>query len=578
MALKYSEILKLNKELGDQLKSDLYGITILSNIIVHQLKELLEYQLRTEGLNAEVGFGDYDNIVQDSQKYKDSNAVIIFWELCNIIDGMHYKIELYNKDQLNEILEKIKSEIDLVLVNLEKTSLVLINKFESLTFSYSRIRKNKLDDLVIQLNHYLMEKISANARLVDFEKVIASVGVRNSLDMRYYYSSKALHTIDFFKAYAKFVKPFFISATGKAKKALIFDCDNTLWKGILGEDGFDNIQMSTATKDGAIFAEIQSVALALNKEGILVGLCSKNNPGDVDEVIKSHPDMQLRDEHITINQSNWLDKVSNLKEIAQKLNIGLDSLVFIDDSYFEVNLIREQLPEVKVLQVPEKLYQYPSLLRDNLGLFYDLSLTDEDKKKIEMYKQQLKRETVKKKFSNIEDYLSSLKFKITIFENDESIIPRMSQMSQKTNQFNLTTNRYTEGDIRNFINDHHSDVYAFSVADKFGDSGITGLCIICANEKSDSAEIDTFLMSCRIIGRNIEYSFMDHVIGKIKEKKINTLKAKYIKTQKNEQVKEFYDRCLFDLIDRNDSVRNYALDLSNYEAKKLHYIEVINGK
>ena len=577
MELKYSEILKLNKKLGDNLVSSSYNITILSNFIVHPIKELLEYRLRKAGLNADVEFGDYDNIVQDSHKYIESNAILIFWELCNIIDGLQYKIELYEKGQFNELLEKTKSEIDLVLKNLEETSLVLINKFTALSFSHYKIRKNNLDELASQLNHYLEENISANVRLIDIEKVIASVGVSNSLDMRYYYSSKALYTIDFYKTYANYISPFFISANGKAKKALIFDCDNTLWKGILGENGFDNIEMSTHTKDGNIFAEIQSMALAINKQGILIGLCSKNNPGDVDEVIKSHPDMQLRDEHITINKSNWSNKVSNLEEIAQELNIGLDSLVFVDDSSFEINLIREQLPEITVLQVPERLYEYPKMLRRNLDIFYNLSLTAEDRNKIKMYKHQIKRETVKKKFTDIEDYLASLELKMTIFEDDESIISRMSQMTQKTNQFNLTTKRYTEGDIRNFIDDLDSNVYAFSVADKFGDSGVTGLCIISDNSKNESPEIDTLLMSCRIIGRNIESAIMDYVMGKIKEKKIGELKAKYIKTLKNYQVKEFYDKCGFKIVDRDESKVNYALSLMDYKPRKIKYIEVING-
>jgi FkbH-like protein len=576
MELKYSEILKLNKELGDNFKSSSYNITILSNFIVHQVKELLEYRLRKEALNAAVEFGDYDNIVQDSHKYKESNAIIIFWELCNIIDGLQYKIELYEEDQFNELLEKTKSEIDLVLRNVEKTSLVLINKFTALSFSHYKIRKNKLDELASQLNHYLEEKISANVRFVDIEKVIASVGVSNSLDMRYYYSSKALYTIDFYKTYANYISPFFISASGKAKKALIFDCDNTLWKGILGEDGFDNIEMSSNSKNGGVFAEIQAMALDLNKQGVLIGLCSKNNPDDVNEVIASHPDMQLREEHITIKKANWTDKATNLKAISNELNIGLDSLVFVDDSSFEVNLIREQLPEVTVLQVPEKLYEYPKMLRGSLGLFYNLSLTTEDQNKIKMYKQQVKRESVKKKFTDIEDYLASLELKMTIFEDDESIISRMSQMTQKTNQFNLTTKRYTEGDIRNFIDDLDSNVYAFSVADKFGDSGVTGLCIVSDNSKNESPEIDTLLMSCRIIGRNIESAFMDYLIGKIKEKRIGVLKAKYIKTLKNDQVKEFFDKCGFKLVEGDESQINYVLSLKDYKPKKLNYIEVIN--
>jgi len=285
----------------------------------------------------------------------------------------------------------------------------------------------------------------------------------------------------------------------------------------------------------------------------------------------------LREEHITINKSNWSDKVSNLKEISQELNIGLDSLVFIDDSSFEVNLIKEQLPEVTVLQVPENLYEYPGFLQKNIGLFYNLSLTAEDQKKIGMYKQQVKRETDKKKFTDIEDYLSSLELKITIYKNDASIIPRMSQISQKTNQFNLTTKRYTEGDIRKFLEDPNTNVYAFSVADKFGDSGVTGLCIINNDHGNQTADIDTFLMSCRIIGRNIEYSFMDYIIGKAKEANIDKVNAKYVKTQKNEQVREFYDKYSFDMVNENELKRDYVLSLNNCKSKKLNYIEVIDG-
>ena len=576
--IKYSEILKLNKDLGGKLKSNAYNIAVLSNITINQIKEICEYALRTEGINADVKIGDYDNIVQDSLKYNKSNLVIIFWELCNIIDGLQFKIELYDDDQLDAILEKTKSEIDLVLKNLQKTSLVLFNKFTSLPFANSNIRNNNLDKLADQLNQYLEDKIPANVKLDNLEKVIAKTGVDNSLDLRYYYSSKALYTIDFFKAYAEYVKPFIMSANGKAKKALIFDCDNTLWKGILGEDGFDNIEMSPRTKDGAIFFEIQSMALALNKQGILIGLCSKNNSGDVDEVIKSHPDMLLRDEHITINKSNWADKVTNLREIARELNIGLDSLVYVDDSSFEVNLVKEQMPEITVLQVPDRLYEYPKMLRENTVLFYNLSFTAEDRKKIEIYRQQKKRESIKKSFYNIEDYLASLELKLTIFEDDESIVPRMSQMSQKTNQFNLTTKRYTEGDISNFIIKDDSKVFAFSVSDKLGDSGVTGLCIINFNGKIKTTDIDTFLMSCRIIGRNIEYAFMDYLMNYIKDHKIKTVTAKYIKTQKNEQVNNFYEKCSFILINSHDSDKDYILNLEDYKPKKLTYVKIEDGR
>lgn len=576
--IKYGEILKRNRDFAKSLPHEKYEIKVLSNIIVSQLDEILEYTLRLDGVPAVVKSSDYDNIVQDSLKYNDSNAVIIFWELCNIIDGLQYKIELLKDDEMDAILEKTKSEIDLVLKNLEKTSLVLINKFTSLHFCSFDVRRKNLEKLADQLNQHLESNVSVNVRLIELEKVIANVGVESCLNLRYFYSAKALYTLDFFKAFAEFVEPFFMSANGKTKKVLIFDCDNTLWKGILGENGFDQIEMSSGTKDGAVFAEVQSMALALSKQGTLIGLCSKNNPEDVDEVIKFHSDMQLRDEHITINKSNWIDKVSNLKEIAQELNVGLDSLVFVDDSSFEVDLIRKHLPEITVLQVPERLYEYPKMLREKNGLFYNLSFAVEDRKKTELYKQQVKRETFKDKFTDIEDYLASLKIRITIHLDDELIIPRMSQLSQKTNQFNLTTKRYTEGDIKNFIENEASKVFAFSVSDKFGDSGVTGLCIIKFNDELHSAEIDSLLMSCRIIGRNVEYAFIDYLIDMMKERKVNVVKAKCIITQKNEQVREFYDKCSFRLTELTESVRSYTLDVSSYKPKQLNYIEIESGK
>jgi FkbH-like protein len=576
--LKYSEILKLNKELGGCLTTDTYNIVVLSNIIVNQLKEICEYSLRIANINAGVKIGDYDNIVQDSLKYKDSNLVIIFWELCNIIDGLQYKIHLFDDQQIDAIVEKTKSEIDLVFKNLQNTSLVLFNKFSSIHFSGSSINETKLEKLSAQLNQYLADNVQANVKLINLGKVIANVGVNPSLDLRYYYSSKALYTIDFFKAYAEHIKPYIISANGKSKKAIIFDCDDTLWKGVLGEEGFDGIEMASSTRDGAIFSEIQSIVLALNKQGILIGLCSKNNPADVDEVIKSHPDMQLRDEHITIKKVNWSDKVTNLREIAGGLNIGLDSLVFVDDSSFEVNFIKEQIPEITVLQVPDRLHDYPKMLRENSGLFYNLSYTKEDDQKIEMYKQQVQREIVKKKFSDVEGYLSSMGLKLTIFEDNKSIIPRMSQMSQKTNQFNLTTRRYTEGDIKSFIANNDAKAFAFSVSDKFGDSGVTGLCIINIDGNNKIVDIDTLLMSCRVIGRNIEYAFMDYLIEHIKDREINMVRAKYIQTQKNEQVKDFFDRCSFSLDGSTENEKKYVLNIRNYKSKQIHYIEVIDGR
>jgi FkbH-like protein len=574
MELNYTEILKHNKELAEGMKSEHQNITLFSNIIIHQVKEILEYTLRTEKINLKVYFGNYDNIIQDSEAYNSTNPVILFWELCNIIEGLQYRIELLNNKEFSDLVEKICSEIQLVFNNLKKTSLILVNKFSSLSYSSASFDRNQFDNLASQVNQYLETHLPSNAIVVDINKIISQVGVNESFDYRYFNSSKSLYSISFFKRYSQFIKPILLSIYGKAKKAIVFDCDNTLWKGILGEDGFNSIEMSPTTKSGAIFADIQATALSLNRQGVIICLCSKNNIADVEEVLQSHPDMQLRNENITINKSNWVDKATNIKNIADELNIGLDSIVFIDDSEFEINLVQEQLPEVTVLRVPSRIYEYPNMLRQNMGLFFNHSSTAEDRKKIDMYKQRLMGENDKKNYSNLEDYLSSLKLELTIYENNQDIIPRIAQLSQKTNQFNLTTKRYTESDIANIYESNQDTVFAFAVRDKYGDNGVTGVCIVQINDQEHTAEIDSLMMSCRIIGRNIEFSFIDQLISKLEVFKVRTVYANYIKTKKNEQVKDFYQKCSFIAVESSDVMVRYSLDIGNFNPKQLNYIGV----
>lgn len=574
--LKYGEILRQNTALARNLGDQRYKISVLANVTVSQLKEILEHTMRVEGVPAVVTLGDYDNIIQDSLKYKHSDLVLLFWEPYSITGDLHYRIDLLTDSEVDDIFDKTCAELEFVFKNLQETSLVLMNAFTSLPFSAADVVPSRLEELTWKLNAYLRDHTPKNVRVIDLDKVIAQVGIDKSFDLRYWYSAKAPYTIDFFKAYSLCVKPFVLSARGKAKKAMIFDCDNTLWKGVLGEDGAGGIEMSRASKEGSFFAEVQSIALSLNKRGVLIGLCSKNNPQDVDEIVRLHPDMQMRDQNLAVKRVNWADKVSNLREIARELNIGLDSLVFVDDSAFEVNLVRTQLPEVTVLQVPESLHLYPSMLRANSGLFYSLSVSDEDAKKTEMYKDQAGREMSKLEFADLESYLASLGTKLTIREDDLSIVARMAQLSQKTNQFNLTTIRYTEGDIGAFVRGDLANVFAFAVSDRFGDSGITGLCIV-KNLDAREAVIDTFLMSCRVLGRNVEYAFMNWLLERLERQGVRRVHARYVETTKNTQVKEFFDRCCFSLTASTEKARDYALNFDEYKSKQVEYVEIIDG-
>ena len=575
--LKFFEIIKLNKELASSLKTDIYKISLISNVIINQLKEIIEYNLRLEGINAVANVGDYDNIIQDSIKFNKNNLVLVFWELCNLSEGIYYSIDSYNEVQLKEFVDYKKAEIDLVINNLKNTPLVLFNEFSSSPFTNNNTHNSNYDILMGELNSYLRSQITSNIKLININKIYIENSIEHSIDFRYFYSSKALYTTSFFRSYTQLVKPFIMSVKGKSKKVLIFDCDNTLWNGILGEDGFENIEMSTNSKKGVYFNEVQKIAISLNKKGVLLGLCSKNNEIDVQNVIDKHPDFQIGNNSIIIKKINWLDKASNIREIAEELNVGLDSIVFVDDSPFEVEYVKSQLPQVTVIKVPKILSDYPKMINKASQLFYNVSFSKEDVSKTVMYQQNIKRKSLENKFENIDDFLTSLEIKVDVIENDLMNIPRISQLTQKTNQFNLTTKRYTENEINGFMLSDEYLVYSFRVSDKFGDNGITGLSILKINDKE--CIIDTFLMSCRIIGRKIELAFINLLIEKLKQKGFSSVSASYIKSQKNNQVNDFYLNFNFKETSVEDLKTNYKLETNNFKSNKLKHIKInLNGK
>jgi FkbH-like protein len=521
------------------------------------------------GVNAKVTIGDYDTIIQDSAKISNNNLVLIFWELANLIDGFQYRANILSKDEIDLYTTRFKEEIDLVLNNLETAPLVILNKFSTLVFNCENIVENNFDYICEDLNKYLVQKKMDNMVLVDVDKVLAKVSIKESIDFRNYYSSKSLYTIAFFKEYTSFISPVVLSVTGKSKKAIIFDCDNTLWNGIVGEDLKDGLFMTSTTAKGVVYEEVQCITKELADKGIIIGLNSKNNVDDVEEILK-HSDMSIHNDEISIKKINWNDKVSNLKEIALELNIGLESIVFVDDSDFEINLVKKYLPQVETIQVPIEKYLYPAEIRKKLGLFYRLNSTKEDLLRGKMYAEEALRKNKYEVYENIEEYLSSLGLELTIFIDDVKHITRIAQLTQKTNQFNLTTKRYTETEVLRLVKAENYFVFAFSVKDKYGDFGLTGGAII--EIKKDEALIDNLLMSCRVLGRNIEYRFIEEVFCYLQKQGIKKVKAVYASTFKNEQVKELYENMGFTLLGSTELLKNYEIDLINFNPKSFEYI------
>ena len=571
--LKYFEILKKLGQLREDQGESKLKISLLSNIIVSQLTELLEYALRAEGIPATVRAGNYDNIVQDAGALSDDEIVIVFWEISNLTDGLQYKADHLSVERKNALIEKTAGEMSLVFESLGNNKLVLFNEFHAYPFVARVTDSSGLGELAQKMNAWLRANVPAGFRLIDTGLIIGKIGFEQSFDIRNFYSSKALYSIGFFREYVRQTLPYILSATGKTKKVLVLDCDNTLWKGIVGEDGMDGIRMSAGDKAGLPYHAVQHKISFLAKNGVIVCLCSKNNPEDVDAVLSGHPDMVLKDDQIVLKKINWNDKASNIREMARELNVGLDSFVFVDDSEFEVNLVKSELPEVKVFRVPEKTYRFPALMDDIATLFYKPVITKEDKSKTAQYKAQVKRSSSRKAFGNIDEYIRSLEIRLKIHINNHALTERMAQMTQKTNQFNLTTKRYTEQEIKNMLNSGNWALYALEVSDKYGDSGVTGLAIV--NNNNGIAVIDTFLLSCRIIGRNIEYRFMDEIMKNINA---DIVQAQYIKTMKNVQVSDFYEKTGFLLKENTEDVKHYEIKKDAYRKnKKYNYIKVTYG-
>jgi len=313
--MKLTEIIKKNRELGAQLNVDIYEIAIISNITITLLKEVLELNLREKGICAKVTVGNYDSIIQDSLRFSKFKAVLVFWEASNFIEGFQNKCYSMTSVEIDDLAERVESEIELMLNNLKHTPLVLVNRFNSTIFCTDALKEGPLTILCRRLNLRLAQKVAPNQIIVDLEKVLLKVGHFAAVDLRQFQLSKALYSIEFFKTYAEAVLPAFMGATGRAKKILVLDCDNTLWGGILGEDGYDGIELSDATNKGHAFYQVQTILKGLRKDGVLLALCSKNNQAEVEHVLNDHPNMILKNNDFValyIKDYNWLTVKDNI--------------------------------------------------------------------------------------------------------------------------------------------------------------------------------------------------------------------------------------------------------------------------
>ncbi|WP_299099011.1 HAD family hydrolase [uncultured Winogradskyella sp.] len=572
----YLELLKAKANLEQKSYSHNIELVVLNNITTNPIKDYLEYNCAVNNINIDITFGDYDNISQNAQEFDLNNKIVlIFWELANCLHGLEYKIDSFDTEHIYALEQKIQAELQLTFAALANASLVIMNRFTALPFSYLQTQTGELEELAIRLNRFCEEHAPKSIKWVNTDKCLVQSGIENTIDFKGYLKNKLLYKHGFYMSYMKLIQPYFNAVTGQVKKLLALDCDNTLWKGILGEDGFDHIAMDENTYKGQAFAAAQYRAMSLGKKGVLLALASKNNEEDVDKVLENHADLTIKQDVLVAKKVNWEAKSENLKQLASELNIGVDSFVFVDDSDFEVQLMRDQVPSVETIQVPKNAVQYYVDQQQWTNYFLQLNESQEDGKKLDQYKQNVARSKAEGKSQSFEDFLKALNLELTIYKNDEQLISRMAQMTQKTNQFNLTTPRYTEAQITQFVNDEAYDCFAFGVKDKFGDSGITGLCIVNYVDEN-TAHIDALLMSCRILGRTVEYRFLEEVLTQVFAK-TQHLEGSYIVTKKNAQVADFYPKIGFQLKEQSETMTVYSMKKATFAAANaynyitLHY-------
>ena len=409
-----------------------------------------------------------------------------------------------------------------------------------------------------------------NIKIIDFSEFCSQYSRKELIDFKYYFISQmglnpALH-----KQFKKWLANKMDSIALKRKKCLVLDLDNTLWGGVLGEDGIEGIKLG-GDYPGKAFHYWQEALLELSKTGVILTVCSKNNEADVLEAWGKNPFMVLKKENFATWRINWTDKATNIKELAEELNIGLDSFVFLDDNPTERELIKQMLPMVEVPDFPAQPYELPMFFKELVEKYFRVySVTSEDKKKTEQYKANAQRAQAQRSFVDFDSFLESLDIQITIEAANEFNIPRIAQMTQKTNQFNLTTHRYTDTDVRKFLKEGWN-IWCISVADKFGDSGITGCIMIKKNI------IDTLLLSCRILGKGIEFAFVKAVLNIYKENGDDTLKAVYIPTLKNSQVSDFFEKCGFCVVSEDENgTKHYiaSLDSLNLQIEDYYHIMI----
>lgn len=569
--LKALSTLDMTEHIDSTLK---LGIT--ANISVDLLGTYLRRHAYLAGVRLEVISGSYDDLLNDVTEFEaqgvDHVLVMPFFD--NLYAAWESQLDALDADERQARMLAWLSKLKLALGQAESVGGVTIAG----AHLWNSTPYGAAGELVYEFNAALKELagVHVNAHFLDTAGIVAHVGEKAALNARFYYAGKAPYTPAFFD---EFARRFALATRGFGSyfyKAVALDCDNTLWGGIIGEDGLSGIELDPYDYPGNVYWAVQQQLRQLESQGMLLCLCTKNNAADADEVFAKHPSAVLKDEHFAAKKVNWVPKVVNLQALAKELNLGQESFIFIDDSDFELEAVRTQLPQVKVFQVPKKLSDYPAMLREVAALCLAGGLSAESKSKTKQYKQLALAAAAQESFASQEDYLRSLGLKVHIHRDAREQIARIAELTQKSNQFNLTTRRYTSGEITALMNRPNTTVYSFDVSDRFGECGITGVIVV--DFAAEHATVDAFLMSCRVIGRDVEFAVWRAVLDDARKLGKRGLSAAYCPSAKNAQVSDFFDRLGMSKVEESsEGTRRYQAQLNDLRLTDSDWVELING-
>ncbi|HOZ86750.1 MAG TPA: HAD-IIIC family phosphatase [Bacteroidia bacterium] len=544
--------------------------------------QLFNHALRgygiNENLNLEIFEADYDQIDQQvmsgsSELYEfNPRFIIIFQSVEKLFAHFCEKNNQHRSQFAADHINSVEGFIDAINGN-SRCNIIYLNFAELADNTFGHYA-NKIDfSFTYQLrkiNFELMDlgRKHKNFFIADLSALQNAFGRAYAHSPQIFITTSMVHTIDFLPHVAKSCVDIIKAIQGKIKKCLILDLDNTTWGGIIGDDGMEGIQIGSLGI-GEAFTQLQRWVKQLKERGIILAVCSKNTDEVAREPFEKHPDMILRIEDIAVFVANWENKADNIRNIQSVLNIGFDSMVFIDDNPAERKIVRDNLPEVTVPELPEDPAEYVGFLQ-SLNLFETASVTEEDGDRTKQYQEEAKRASIKKAYTNEADFLQSLSMTCVTREFEKMDIPRIAQLTQRSNQFNLRTIRYTEDDLKRVTASPDQFTLSFKLGDIFGDYGLVSAII--AEKKSDTLFIDTWIMSCRVLKRGLEQYVTNQLVEIASRHGIKKVTGEYIPTPKNGLVKDHYKNLGF--VQENNV---WVLDVNSFNQFQTHIKEQENG-